>query len=98
MTPEASRLVIDIAKALIGGMRSISPAWQRAFYRFNASDTEYGATGSYVTGKDVTSFDSFCLQPPLTERAVAATFSVRQMESARKSAKPARGHASPCGR
>ncbi|MDF3196601.1 hypothetical protein [Pseudomonas sp. 1928-m] len=59
MNPETSELVIEFAKTLINAMLSITPDWQRAFFRFEVSENHYGSNGSYTTSNAVRLFDPF---------------------------------------
>lgn len=59
ITEESTRLVIELGKALISAMQEQVPGWQRAFIRFEGSDSHHGAKGSYVTGAGVFMLDVF---------------------------------------
>jgi hypothetical protein len=52
--PEASALVIELAKHVISQMQAHFPGWKKAYLRFNApSDFQHGWNASYVTENGV---------------------------------------------
>jgi len=58
-TEKSDKLVIELAKVLISAMQQRVPKWQRAYIRFEASDSHHGAKGSYITDEGIFIFDVF---------------------------------------
>lgn len=77
MDAKSSELVVDIARMLMATMERDVPGWQRAFWRFDASDSHYGSTGSYVTDQGISLLDPFT-QPEFFEQANAKGASLRE--------------------
>ncbi|WP_053057147.1 hypothetical protein [Luteibacter rhizovicinus] len=54
MNEEASAIVVDLARDLIGAARSLDADWKKAYYRFQAEELHQGASASYVSKTGVT--------------------------------------------
>lgn len=50
----ATPIVVALAEKLVARMRRIDPAWERAYWRFESSASEYGSNASYRCGEKVT--------------------------------------------
>jgi hypothetical protein len=58
MNDQATALVIDLAKHVIGYMRTALPSWQEVYVRIDTpSDSQRGARVSYVDASGVTIID-----------------------------------------
>lgn len=51
---DATPIVVALAEKLVARMRRIDPAWERAYWRFEANPSEYGSNASYSSGTTVT--------------------------------------------
>lgn len=59
MNEEQASIVVELAKELIGLVRSIEPKWGRAYFRFSTNETRYGSNASYSFDSTVTLIDPF---------------------------------------
>lgn len=58
MNDQATALVVDLARHVVGYMRTAFPAWHEVYVRIDApTDSQRGARVSYVDGNGVTIID-----------------------------------------